>query len=88
MDLIKSMILTTEDTDYSLSDITYKTLVTQMGQEFVNEYRDLVRTYYLSSLETQDEEKSLKNLKAGLEIQNAALIAQKENREKLLEITQ
>lgn len=30
VDLIKGMILTTEDTDFSLSDITYKTLVTQM----------------------------------------------------------
>lgn len=30
VDLIKSMILSEQDTDYSLSDITYKTLVTQM----------------------------------------------------------
>lgn len=30
IDLIKSMILSEEDTDFALSDITYKTLVTQM----------------------------------------------------------
>ena len=30
VDIIKAMILTRSDTDYSLSDITYKTLVTQM----------------------------------------------------------
>jgi septal ring factor EnvC (AmiA/AmiB activator) len=30
IDLIKSMILTTEDSDFVLSDITYKTLITQM----------------------------------------------------------
>lgn len=88
IDLIKSMILTTEDSDFTLSDITYKTLVTQMGQKFVDEYRDLVRAYYLSSIQNQNESTQLKTLKAGLESQGVMLTAQKEEREKLLEITQ
>lgn len=88
IDLIKNMILTTEDTDFSLAEITYKTLVTQMWQQFVNEYRDLVREYYLASIETQEEESDLKNLKSQLEIQSATLWAQKQEKEKLLDITQ
>ena len=67
IDIIKGMILTTEDTDYSLSDITYKTLVTQMWQKFVNEYRDLVRDYYLAQIQTKDEEVQLVSLKLDLE---------------------
>ena len=88
IDLIKSMILTTGDSDLVLSDITYKTLVTQMGQKFVDEYRGLVRAYYLSSIQTQNESTQLKNLKSELQSQSVMLTAQKEEREKLLEITQ
>ncbi len=88
VDLIKSMILSEQDTDYSLSDITYKTLVTQMWQRFVDEYRDLVRTYYISSIQTQGEESKLKELKTNLEKQSIILTSQKFEREKLLEITQ
>jgi hypothetical protein len=88
IDIIKSMILTTNDSDFTLSDITYKTLVAQMGQKFIDEYRDLVRSYYLTSIQTQNESAQLKILKSGLESQNTMLTAQKEEREKLLEITQ
>ena len=81
------MILTDEDTDYSLSDITYKTLVAQMGQKFVNEYRDLVREYYLSQLQTKNEETQLRSLKLDLENQNNVLLTKKTEREKLIETT-
>ena len=57
------MILTTEATDSSLSDITYKTLVAQMGQKFVNEYRDLVRSLYISQIQVKKEENQLNQLK-------------------------
>jgi murein DD-endopeptidase MepM/ murein hydrolase activator NlpD len=88
VDLIKWMILSSEDTDFSLSDITYKTLVTQMWQKFVNEYRDLVRSYYLLQIRSKDEENQLTQLKSDLEYQNNALLSKKTEREKLLEITQ
>ena len=87
IDIIKGMILTTEDTDYSLSDITYKTLVTQMWQKFVNEYRDLVRDYYLAQMQTKDEEVQLVSLKLDLENQNNILLSRKTEREKLIETT-
>lgn len=79
IDLIKSMILSEEDTDFALSDITYKTLVTQMWQRFVDEYRELVRAYYLSSIQTQSEETKLKELKINLEKQSSVLTSQKWN---------
>ncbi|NRH21162.1 peptidoglycan DD-metalloendopeptidase family protein [Candidatus Gracilibacteria bacterium] len=88
VDLIKGMILTSEDTDFSLSDITYKTLVTQMGQKFVNEYRDLVRSLYLSQVQEKKEEKQLQELKIGLQEQANTLITQKAEQQKLLEYTQ
>jgi hypothetical protein len=64
IDIIKNMILTTEDSDFTLSDITYKTLITQMGQQFVDEYRSLVRAYYLSNIQTQNEQTALETLRA------------------------
>lgn len=82
------MILTTEDSDFTLSDITYKTLITQMGQQFVDEYRSLVRAYYLSSIQTQNEQSALEALASGLERQSASLIAQQAERAHLLEVTQ
>ena len=82
------MILTTEDSDFTLSDITYKTLITQMGQQFVDEYRSLVRAYYLSNIQTQNEQSALETLRSGLQSQSEILEAQKGEREKLLEITQ
>ena len=88
VDLIKSLILTTDSSDYTLSDITYKTLITQMGQRFVNEYRDLVRSYYLVEIQTKNETSELIELQTGLEAQSTGLIAQKSERTKLLEITQ
>ena len=88
IDLIKNMILTTEDSDFTLSDITYKTLITQMGQQFVDEYRSLVRAYYLSSIQTQNEQSALEALASGLERQSASLIAQQAERAHLLEVTQ
>ncbi len=87
IDLIKWMILTNEDTDFSLSDITYKTLVAQMWQKFVNEYRDLVRIYYLAQIQTKSEETQLQWLKQDLEYQNKMLLAKKAERENLIEVT-
>lgn len=82
------MILTSEDTDFSLSDITYKTLVTQMWQKFVNEYRELVRSLYVSQVQAKKEEKQLQELKIGLEEQINTLTTQKAEQQKLLEYAQ
>ncbi len=88
IDLIKNMILTTEDSDFTLSDITYKTLITQMGQQFVDEYRSLVRAYYLSTIATQNEQSELETLASELESQSTTLTAQQAERAHLLDVTQ
>ena len=43
VDVMKALLLTSEDTDYYLRDMTYKTIVSQLGQQFVDDYRQLVR---------------------------------------------
>jgi hypothetical protein len=47
--------MTDQSTDSTLSDITYKALVAQLGQKWVDEYRGLVRSYYRIALETREE---------------------------------
>lgn len=87
VDIIKGMVLTEDDTDFALSDLTYKTLVMQMGQKFVNDYRDLVRELYLVWVQVQSEEQNLKDVKLKLETQKKNIEAQKGERQRLLEIT-
>lgn len=87
VDMMKALILTSEDTDFYLTDMTYKALVSQLGQKFVDEYRALVREYYINGVRANEEKQGLQELQAGLERQNAMLAAQKQEREHLLEIT-
>ncbi len=53
----------------------------------MNEYRDLVRAYYLSQIQTKNEENQLHELKSDLEYQNSMLSSKRIERENLLEIT-
>ena len=87
VDIMKALLLTNEDTDYYLRDITYKAIVSQLGQQFIDEYRSLVREYYTTSVRTQEEKGTLEQLQSYLEKQNATYNAQKQEREHLLEIT-
>lgn len=73
VDIMKILILSDTDTDFLLSDMTYKTLVSQLGQRFVDEYRSLVKTYYVLSIQISDEVKKLDNLQSNLEQQSANL---------------
>lgn len=57
--MMKALILTNNDTDFHLTDMTYKTLVAQLGQKFVDEYRSTVREYYINSIKTDEEQKNL-----------------------------
>jgi murein DD-endopeptidase MepM/ murein hydrolase activator NlpD len=87
IDLIKWLMMTDEDSDVTLSDITYKALVAQVWQKWVDEYRWLVRSYYRIAIQTQQEEEQMKLLQSGLEKQKANLEEQKASREKLIEQT-
>lgn len=87
VDVVKGMVLTDNDSDYTLSEITYKTLVIQLGQKFVDEYRTLVRDLYTNGLAVQEEQENLKQVKSQLELQKKNLESQKVEREKILEVT-
>ncbi len=55
VDLLQGMILSSENTDTIITDITYKSLVSVLGQKFINEYRSLVQEYYRISLRMDGE---------------------------------
>jgi hypothetical protein len=87
MDIMKHMILSEEDTDFFLSDLTYKTLLTELGQKFVNDYRLLVKQYYINTITIEDGIRHLTGLKQKLVIRIENISIQKSEREKLLEVT-
>lgn len=65
----------------------YTTLVTELGQQFVTDYRGALKDYYLLSVQIQEEITSLQTLRENLDSQVYILSVQKKEREKLLEIT-
>lgn len=87
VDTVKTLLLTSEDTDYYLQDMTYKAIASRLGQQFVDEYRQMVRDYYINGVKTKEEQVKLQNLQTDLENQNANYLTQKKEREQLLEIT-
>lgn len=84
---MKALLLTGEDTDYYLQDMTYKAIASELGQKFVDDYRQMVRDYYLNSIKTKEEQVKLQKMQADLEMQNNNYSTQKKEREELLEIT-
>ena len=81
------MILSEGNVDSLLQDMTYKSLVTILGQKFVDEYRSLLKEYYLIGVRMQDEKTQLETLKKSLLAQQKNIELQKSERSKLLEIT-
>ncbi len=88
IDIFQWLILSSENTDSILSDITYKSLVSQLGQKFVDEYKSLIKDYYTITLTTREEIVELNNLQDVLERDTSNLQIQKKEREKLLVITE
>jgi vacuolar-type H+-ATPase subunit H len=87
VDVIKNLILSDQNIDVLLQDVTYKSLVTILGQKFIDEFRALVKEYYLLGLRIADDENQLKELQSSLEKNSVSLELQKNERQKLLEIT-
>jgi murein DD-endopeptidase MepM/ murein hydrolase activator NlpD len=87
VDIFRSMILSEKDVDFFLQDMTYKSLITLLGQKFVDEYRTLVKEYYLIMVRIGDERRALETLRQWLTIQKQNIEFQREERQKLLEIT-
>lgn len=87
VDIIKWLILSDGDTDETLSDMTYKSLVTLLGQKFVDEYRILKKSYYVLRVQVEEERTQISLLKKDLELQKTLLESQRGERVRLIEAT-
>ncbi len=87
IDVFQSLILADGSTDEIASDVTYKSLVSILGQNFIIEYRGLIRDYTRNALDLQEEIESLAKEQDLLVKQKSNLDIQKDQREQLLEIT-
>ncbi len=87
-DIIQSMILSDKDSDFYISDITYKTIVSELGEQFVHEYRELVRQQYVRQIQIQEQKKKIEDLRLSLLQKKIGLESQKAEKEKILEVTQ
>jgi len=87
IDIIRGLILSSGNTDELLSDMTYKSLVTILGQKFVDEYRQLKKNYYVLRIKIEEEKEELVLLKKDLERQKDLLEQQRIERVRLIDIT-
>lgn len=88
VDIVKGLILMNGNTDDILSDMTYKSLITLLGQKFVDEYRALKKEYYIMRIQIEEERSEIVLLKKELETQKRILESQRGERVRLIEITQ
>jgi murein DD-endopeptidase MepM/ murein hydrolase activator NlpD len=87
VDILQSLILTAWDTDEVGRDIMYKSLVSSLGQQFIDDYRALIKEYYLIEMRLKEELASLSRDQDRLDTQKKNLIAQRTYREQILEVT-
>ena len=87
IDIFQTLIMTDTESDSISSDIVYKSLVSILGQKFIEDYRSLMKEYNLIQLHIRDEVALLEADTRILERQKATLISQRDYREQLLEAT-
>jgi murein DD-endopeptidase MepM/ murein hydrolase activator NlpD len=87
IDIVRWLLLSDKDTDTMLSDIAYKSLVTLIWQEFVDEYRTLKKESYLLWMQIEDERRNLESLRNETELQKSLLESQRGERVRLIDIT-
>lgn len=87
VDIMKTLILTEKDTSYYLSDMTYKSILSQLWQKLIEDHHDMIRQLYIASIKTDEEKTSLEESEKQLQKQEKELKNQKEEKEKILEIT-
>jgi hypothetical protein len=87
VDIVKGLILSDSDTDTVLSDMTYKSLVTILGQKFVDEYRSLKKESYVLRIHIEEERTEMRKLQDAMELQKSLLESQRGERVRLVEIT-
>lgn len=67
--------------------MTYKSLVTILGQKFVDEYRSLKKESYVLRIQIDEERAEMKKLQDAMELQKSLLESQRGERVRLVEIT-
>jgi murein DD-endopeptidase MepM/ murein hydrolase activator NlpD len=87
IDIMQTLILSEWSTDFIITDMTYKSLVTELWQKFVEWYRGSLKEHYVISLQIDEEITELQLLKDQLEAQSRLIVLQKNERQKLLDIT-
>jgi len=87
IDIFQSLIMTDASVDDLSRDITYKALVSILGQKFIEEYRTLIKDYALMKIRIREEIALLDTDKSLFERQKSNLLSQREYREQLIEAT-
>jgi hypothetical protein len=87
VDIVKGLILSDSDTDTILSDMTYKSLITILGQKFVDEYRSLKKESYVLRIHIEEERTEMRKLQDTMELQKSLLESQRGERVRLVEVT-
>lgn len=87
VDIVKGLILSDSDTDTILSDMTYKSLITILGQKFVDEYRSLKKESYVLRIHIEEERTEMRKLQDAMELQKSLLESQRGERVRLVEVT-
>ncbi len=87
VDIIQNLILSDESVDSVSRDITYKSLVSILGQQFIKEYKLLISDYYKTVLKIRDSLVLLEADQILFEKEKSILLVQKHQREDLLAIT-
>lgn len=87
IDVLRGILMNDGDIQDTFSDIHYKTLVSQVGQQFIDEYRALTREYYSMMVSLDEEVIRLSTLEKQLERQHADLEDERAERARVLELT-
>lgn len=85
--MLRGILMNDGDIQDTFSDIHYKTLVSQVGQQFIDEYRALIREYYSMMVSLDEEVIRLSTLEKQLERQHADLEDERAERARVLELT-
>lgn len=87
IDIFQSLILSDADTDTVGRDIVYKSLVSILGQKFIEDYRSLIKEYNTIQSRIRDEVSLLQIDADKLERQKSTLISQRDYKTLLLDAT-
>jgi murein DD-endopeptidase MepM/ murein hydrolase activator NlpD len=87
LDIFQTLILTEDDSDTVSKDIVYKSLISIVGQKFIEDYRDLIRQYHLTQSRIREEVALIKADQDLLERQKSTLLSQREYKQQLLDAT-